>query len=61
MALIIESIKNTFKQQCEEFFSVIFGDIDLLPSVELAINTPQIPLLPFKKNMTVLGRANIGL
>lgn len=61
MALIIESIKNIFKQQCGGFLSVISGDSDLLSSVELANNTPQIAQLPSKKNLTVLGRANVGL
>lgn len=40
MALIIESIKNIFKQQCGEFLSAISGDSGLLTSVELAINAP---------------------
>lgn len=61
MALIIESIKNILKQLCGGFLSVISGDSNLLSRIELAINTPQITLLPSKKNLKVLGRANLGL
>lgn len=51
MALIIESIIYIFKQQCGGFLSVISGDSDLLPNVDLAINIPRILPLPSQEEL----------